>query len=124
MRLPREEDDGLISARRATYLSQHALLTGLHKIEVAEAEGIRLDHFENHPIAVVARFDSVDLPIQLVTEVGNRREVVQPGLGGRCKRGERVLRTLQVRPYGFDRTVLSIGSDVPLHRRHPVAKED
>ena len=82
-----------------------------------------LDHLEDQPVAVVAGLDAVDLAVELVAELGDVGEVLEPLLGEVGRHGEGVLGALEVDADVLDRAVLEVGPDVGLHGRHPVAEE-
>ena len=97
VRLPAEEDDPLAALLRPPRLGQHRLLRALLQLELAEAELVALDHVEDQPVAVVARLDAVDRPVELVAELGDVGEVLQPRVRQAVVDRERVLRALEVR---------------------------
>ena len=123
MRLPAEEHDRILAAGRALDLGQHALLGALDQLEVLQAERVRLDHLQDQAVAVVARLDAVDLPFQLVLELGDVGKVLQTLVGEVGRHREGVLGALEIGADRFDRAVVEIGPHVAFHGRHPVAEE-
>ena len=124
MRRPAEEDDRVFGASGACDLAEHALLGGFHDVEIAEIEGVLLDHVEDQAVAVIARLDAVDLAVQLVGELGDVGEALEPLVEQVLRHRQRVFGAGQVGLDVLDRPVLEIGRDVGLHGGHPVAEED
>ncbi|MCY1231846.1 hypothetical protein D9M72_443080 [compost metagenome] len=124
MRFPSEEDDRRAILFGAGHLRQHALFGGFDHLEALEAEGVLVDHVDDQAVAVIARFDAIDLAFERVFLGGDILEVLDAEFGTLGVGRQRVFRAFEVRAEGFDRLVVEIGANVVFLGRHPVAEED
>ena len=108
VRVPGQEHDRRAVAISAFDLGQHALLARFDQFEVAQAIKVLLQHRQDQPVAVIARFDAEDRALELareVLDVGERFQARVIGIGGHR---QRVLGAGQVGADHFR----------PSHRRH------
>ena len=102
---------------------EHARLAGFHQLELAQFEGVLVDHALGDAVAVVARLDAVDLVAQLVGELRDIGEAAQAAVVDVLGNRQGVLGALQVGAQRLDRAFLGVLLDVVGHGGHPVAQE-
>lgn len=102
---------------------EHARLAGFHQLELAQFEGVLVDHALGDAVAVVARLDAIDLVAQLVGELRDIGEAAQAAVVDVLGNRQGVLGALQVGAQRLDRAFLGVLLDVVGHGGHPVAQE-
>ncbi len=123
MRCPTEEYDRLTVLFGTGNLRQHTLFGGLDDFKSAHSHLVLLDQGHDKAVAVVARFDPVDLAVKGVLVLADVAEVLDAQFGALGVGGKRVLGTFEIGSDGFNRLVVQIRLDVLLLCRHPVAEE-
>ncbi|MCY1519030.1 hypothetical protein D9M68_537680 [compost metagenome] len=125
MRFPADEYHRLLTLDRPADRRQHRRLAGLHQLEATQAELIAVDHFLDVGVGAGTRLDAVDLAVQLILELGDVREGLQPLLRGVGRHGQG---GDGVRQAGLcehlDLALVEERLDVVVHRRLPVTKEE
>ncbi len=126
VRFPAEEHNGLATFGGAFHLREHPGFAGFHNLEacVFQAELVFIDEGLDGAVAVVTRFDTVDLAAQLVLEFGNIGEVFQAFVVQLFGDRQGVFGVFQVSAHGFHGAGITVLLDVVFHGRHPVAEED
>ncbi|MNF30885.1 hypothetical protein D3C76_462640 [compost metagenome] len=123
MRFPAEEHHPFVLAGGALELREHRRFTGFDDFEVFQAESVLVDHALNQAVAVVARFDAVELAVELVLEFGDVGKVVEPRVVYVVGHRQGVFGAMQVGTHGFHGAGVAVGLDVVFGGGHPVAKE-
>ncbi len=123
MRLPCEEHDRLLAAISPLDLREFTLFARLDQLEIAQAELILLQHFQNQAVAVVAGFDAVNRIVECRGKPVDVLEILESRVVGVRGYGERVLGALKIRTDHDHRTVGVVGFAIGLLGRHPVAEK-
>ena len=123
VRLPGEEHDGFLAARRPLDLGKLALFARFDQLEIAEIEQVLLQHLEHMPVAVVAGLDAVDGALQRGGEAVDVGEVPQARLPGIRRHRQRVLGAGEIRTQHLDRSLVDVAFAVGFLGRHPVAEK-
>ncbi|VTR66338.1 conserved hypothetical protein [Desulfosarcina cetonica] len=105
-------------------LGQHGHFAGGNDFEFAQAEHVLLDHVADNQVAVVARLDAVNLPVELVAELDDIGKILQPPLGTVGGNGQGVFGAGHVGHVLDHRSVIEKFLGDRGHGGHPVAKED
>jgi hypothetical protein len=96
VRLPAQEDHGLLRADVALHLGQHAGFGGFNDLETLETELILVDHVLHQAVAVIAGLDADDLAVQLLAELGDVGKALQTLVIEVLRHRQRVLGASQV----------------------------
>ena len=80
MRGPAEEDDPILPFMAFSACDSMPASEDFHELEAVEAVVLVVDHPEHDAVAVVARLDAIDLAVELVLELADVLEALDPAV--------------------------------------------